>query len=450
MVYAGWLQYADTEIISNARTAALSGTLGGPRVQCSCGELQAALGESDEEYGDITNAPWYDLNTPESKDFFGLLGTSITGATDSTSERQWTELLTDGGVGGTARAASRELEYEVTALAASESGLSYGVAWLAAALGGTCQPGCRGEDLCAFTACPTRPTLGGDACTGTTGAPDPDWDPIAAGDRLQRQLLDVHLLEGPTVSERHHVQSGWIVNLTFTLKAGNPFWWRLPNLAVDTGADDLPPHWTDEVEDFDILASARCPQPVDCLDDNPYCTGQDSPFGDEPFPGSDPNDPTSLLDPCYPIEPFTARRWIYNLGVEPLAPDWFDKAPILTFFSGSRPMHRLTVRWYTNPRNSRPDGQLDPCHACAELTVPWIPAHTTLTIDGRTRRAYVNCRGAGRMTSDVTLYGAKAAAYGWPTFGCTMPLQVEVIARSSTLARDSQYQLHMAPREEAC
>lgn len=469
MVDTSWLMFAGTEIINAARTAAYAGRAG-IAVSCSgCAELAASLG--DEPYRDPVSddAPWYDPNVVESKDFHGLVGIEFTGASDGTMDRQVTEYLGDGGVLGASRHASREIGVKALMFASTKAALSYGMSWLATALeGSACAHGCAGDELCVYASCPTRPSLptDDDDCTGS-GIWDPTWDPITGGpngpggDQLQRTLYDVGLTEGPSLESETTLSSGYVAEVSFTLAAGNPWWWRRP-VTVLTQA--TPPDYQDVVPGYCVLNTNQCPHPaqctkactlgatpcpapVDCLDANPYCTGSNKPWPDEPFPGSDPND-ERLRDPCYPTMAFTAARAMWRIPTKAM-PHWQATAPVFEIHAGTLPLHRVTVRWYANPTNRVPTGALDPCDACAEMTIPWIPANTTLTLDSRTRTTTVNCRDQGAVSSSVTVYGPKGGAYNWPAFDCATPLIAELMVLNNSLTPTMTWRVDLASRTGA-
>ncbi|MBA8827910.1 hypothetical protein FHX42_005317 [Saccharopolyspora lacisalsi] len=384
-----------------------------------------------------------------------MVGLEFTGASSGTAERQWTELLSDGGVAGALRRGSRELECRVMLLAANAEALSWGKAWLASTLRGShCQTGCSGDQLCVYAACPEprmvpdpdAPDPSPEDCSGAGGLmPEPGWTPVSGGDRVQRTLFDVSLIEGPTLEQERQVTGGWTAEMTFTLKAGSPHFYRIPELVYS--AQDGPPPYRDVLDNYDIMASAMCPAPVDCMDSSPYCGPGSSPWGDEPFPGSDPNNPGVLLDPCFPTAPFRAQRGVLPVP-RGLTPGWLEKVPIITVHSGSQELRRVTVRFYTNPQGLPPGPELDPCQACTEVTIPWIPARTIITLDGRTRDVLVNCDDAGQTTTSATLYGPRGDEFSWPVFECATPLFVEVLALQASISPDMWYTLEFAARQD--
>lgn len=274
-----------------------------------------------------------------------------------------------------------------------------------------------------------------------------EWDAYAEADQLLRTVYDVALIEFADDEERARINGAWTATLTFTVKAGNPSWFAQPVTLLDTRRADqfTPPTVRDTIDGYRITEVEDCPQPVDCLAASPYLQDK-GPWGEEPFPGSHPSDPY-FQDPGYPTKPFTAQRAVY---VSPggITPEWWEKVPIIEAYSGRADMHRVTIRFHANPRN-KPVGQLDPCDACDEITIPWIPARTKVRVDGRTRSVEVKCPDGNVLTSDVVLYGRLGTLLEWPVFDCGLPMHIEVIAQAGTVAQDAWYRLQWAARLDA-
>lgn len=273
-----------------------------------------------------------------------------------------------------------------------------------------------------------------------------EWNPEDAARDMVRHLYDVALSEFGDDGERSRINGAWSATVTFTLKAGNPSWYYEPRTLLDTRQPNTArPLVTDVLNDYRIDAVAKCPEPVDCLAQSPYLQNK-GPWGEEPFPGSNPADPV-WRDPGYPTRPFTARRAVY-LETSAPTPGWLERVPILDLYSGHQDVHRITIRWYANPRGQQPR-ELDPCDACAEITLPWLPARTKARLDGRTQRVEVTCPDKHVLTSDVVLYGPLGGLLQWPVFDCGTPLITELIAQDGTLAPDAWYRLRWAAKADA-
>lgn len=461
MAFEGWVSFGGVELVNNARAAAYAAG-SGITVARWWPDLPASLG--DVPYTDpITDdASWVDTSRVESRAFYGLLGLELIGAGKASTARAWTELITDGGVPGAGRRGSKEIEVRAVAFAADQAALSYGLAWLASALRGSlCGTDCAGDELCVYAACPTRPLLPGTG--GCDAQPlDPFWDPITGsengpgGDQLLRRLFTTALVEGPEVTGITHVTGGLTANVQFTLRSGTPYWYCEPVFVLRgdglTGTSQ-PDVYRDTIAGYDPWSwQLTCPEPVNCLDGDPFCSVSAAPPAAAPAPP----------DPCFPNNPannradipgqpgqthtFTAARVVFSVP-RGTGADWLEKVPIIRLGTGSAPVQRLIVRWYDNPTEVPCGGNLDPCDACAEIQVPWVPRGSVLTLDGRTSRASLDCAGPGPELTAPRLYGPSGAAFRWPVFECSVALCCEVLVEAAA-APDSWMEIHMATRQD--
>lgn len=468
MAYEGWLSFAGTELINNQRTATYANRAG-MSVRHRARSLAASLGDAPYLDPATDNAPWYDDNVPESGRFFGVYGTSLAGADKSTLTATWTELLTDGGVPGAYRRASKEVQVQATLLAADTAALSYGLGWLASALrGSSCTPVCTGDQVCVYAAAPTAPQLADGSACGS-GIPDSTWDPVLGntvapgGNKLVRTLFEVATISGlePVSSGGASgqtlmpMQGGVACAVQWTFRGGQPYWYADP-IPVGSHGRGVPntAAWTDFITNYDPWGwQASCPVDTTCLDDDPYCT----------VTTPDPVAAPTVVDPCFPNNPandndgsdgnppqshiFDAARVIFSIP-RSVGPGWLEKVPVIQVFSGTAPMQRLIMRWYNNPRGAACDSQLDPCLSCAEINVPWIPANTLLTLDGRTRRASLDCAGA-TLPTEPRLYGPAGGLFEWPVFECATAMCLEVIASQDDLAPEAWITVATATRQDA-
>lgn len=407
--------YADLacgEIINSARAAAYA------EAAClltgcdPCPGLATAI--SDAPYADpVTDpAPWYDPNLPESARFLGVMGLSAAGFSASTMSRTPVQLVGDGAALGVAQRAHREIAYTVLLLALDECALAYALEWLSAALqGGPCEGACGGSELGAYACCPT-----GD------------------GTRQLRHLYGVGLLDGPQITQTTPFPDGIIAQVTFTLAAAVPWVYREP---LDTGTA-----WvtlaagTQLTFDPDEIYS-ECAEAVPCLDD-PTCPPPPLPVR-APVP----------VDACYPTGTGTFYRSVISL--KPMdQPQWLEAVPVLELDTGATALRRLIVRFWANPLGSDCSEVADPCAACTDIQIPYLPAGSKLTVDGRTQTAQVECPQGplGTATSAPTLYGPLGASFQWPTFACPAGLCIEILSTTSSTAADARARVLLVPRSD--
>jgi hypothetical protein len=404
-VYPGYLNVACVEIINNERTAAYAGAIG-ENGQCEggtvpitcdrCPDLPMALGHDPYISPAMDDAPWYDPVRLASADFLGIMGGSIEGLTDATFTRTPVPLIGGGSAIGPLHREHREMAFTVTAIARSECGLSYGMEWLARALSADpCEQGCGGVEATMFACCPEN--LAG----------------VTADDEL-RHFFNVGILDGPTVTERVWVNETTVwATVTFTLVAGNPYIFGEP---LDTGDD-----WTSIAGGDDVQAD---PDDVfqKCLPPRPCA--QDDACPRPPLPPA----PPAPLSPCYVQG--TAAFKVARIQVQAEEyPLWAELVPLVEVMPGSQDLRRLLVRFWFNPADAEcGTEELDPCDSCGDVNVSFVPAGSTLTVDGRTQRSEIACetefRGVARSAPD--LYGAEGGLFTYPYFPCPGGLCVEV------------------------
>lgn len=409
-----------TELINSVRAATYAQLYCLP-IECdACPEIPCALGHGDPidpytPYVDpVTDqAPWFDPAVPESANLLGFMGLDVSGFNSSTLGRTPVPLVGDGSALGIARRSHRVITYTVLMIVRDECALSYGLGWLAAVLGGCCDDGCNGAQLDVFACCPT--------CDGCTA---------------MRNLQDVALLEGPSVDSMEYLTDGILVKLTFSLIAGKPWIYRNPLPASETWHDltagTLVTLNPDTVYD-------QCVQPGDCLED-PLCPSPSLPSR-VPVP----------VDPCYPTGSATFRRTVISIPTNDV-PNALQMVPVLELEVGATDLRRLIVRFRASLTGTDCNDPLaDPCGICGDLQVPYLPAGSFLTVDGRTQRATLECStpGVGSSTSSPPLYGAKGDAFQWPVWSCPEGMCIEILTTSATTGAGTRARVLMVTRSDA-
>jgi len=406
-----YLELAGVEIVNSARAAAYSVARGVP-VQCDpCPELAGALG--DLAYTDpVTDrAPWWDPGVPGSSGVLGVMGMSVAGFNASPLGREPVQLVGDGAALGVARRSHREIAYTVLLLTTGECALSYGLEWLAAALGGSACGTCDGDEMCVFSCCPVD------------------------GTRELRHLYGVGLLDGPQVTDTQYLPTGHVIaTVTFSLAAGVPWIYREP-LDTLTGWVSLAGGTSISVDPDQVYE--RCIEPTPCLED-PDC----------PAPTLPPRPPVPV-DACYPSGRDQFLQSV--IGLRPVdQPQWLETVPVLEVVTGRRAMRRLVVRFWTDPSGDCA-ATTDPCRACAAIQVPYLPARSVLRVDGRTQRAVVECPQGptGTAAGAPTLYGPQGRRFEWPTFACATGLCIELLSLEETTADNARARVLLVPRSDA-
>lgn len=439
-IWDGYLDFAGTEIINTARAVAYARGAGLP-VRCQeCTTLHLALGDEPYVAPNVDTAPWYDASVPESGQFLGVMGMSVSGLSSSTITRTPVSLVGDGSAIGAARRAHREIAFTVALIARGQRGLSYGIEWLAAALqGASCGATgvCDGGEMCMFSACPTETIADTECPTGDATeiiTEDPDG---TLGDAELRHLFDTAVLEGAALGEVRYLSGGFLwADATFTVVAGKPWIFREPVMTLT----DWVPLGTQAIVgplDPDAVYD-ECETAEPCLDD-PTC----------PTPAMPPRPPIPA-DPCYEGGAALFRRAL--IEIDPISPpDWLEMVPIIEVSTGSAEMRRLIIRFWTNDSSQPCSSLSDPCNACLDVSVSYLPAGALLTIDGRVQRAQVGCPQGdqGYVTTTPYIFGTAGQTFAWPVFSCPTGLCVEVLSLASATAGNAQARVRMVPRSDA-
>lgn len=430
-MFTGFLSLSGNEVINNARAATYAASLGITTVNCGdCAGLARALWDDPYSSPDMDDAPWWDPSVPDSKDYAGLLGLDITGIAKSTGYHDVVSLTTDGSALHPLRRTHREIQVKALSLARTQSALSYGFSWLASVLrGGVCTPGCAGDTLCFLTACPPCPD----------GA-----DSDVCADPYLRTLFNCGLLSMEEPADVKKIGGGYMATVTFTIAAGDPHIYREPTLivAADQPGDEVIANYDpavstacDNAEDISCLVSQR---PTTPTSEWPVCTAPPAPIL-PPIP----------IDGCFPKGKFTAARQVFSLPAGQV-PVWAEKVPYIVIRAGDRRMERIILRWYGNPTERDCTGALDPCAACAEINIAFIPKGSTLTIDGRSEVASVDCPGGpGVDTAEPQIYGPGGSPFVWPVFNCADARCLELIAKYGTIATNASVEVYYAVRQDA-
>lgn len=465
MPFLGYMEYGGVEILNEARTQAYAQRAGVGMACPPCQGLLDALGGVSYNTPKADRAPWYDPHYPESQRVLGFLGMDVVGTGQSTATRTPTEAVGDGSVIGPLRMAHREIQVTLAAIALDQCALMYALGWLAHVLkGNSCQSNeCSGLTLCMYSCCPE----------------DDDGDVPGQRSKYMRHFMDVGLMEGPTMisltggaaggsggdssltaggGETGTAGVGTIVNISgggsggcsgfgrsrggtavatgfeFMLVAGKPWAYADSIRVID---------WTRFVKGSKVTEFDPDQQRADCerqqslngpkCDENPHCD----------FPPGVPVAPVPV-DRCYPGRPYNAWRTVKT--VSPLAiPRQAEGVPYIQFETGQRPLENTLIRFYQNLQG-RDCTQYppDPCNACAEVFIPWLPSNSSINLDGRNQRAYARCRQEDptlrfvTTTQRVQLIGPGGTAFTWPAFPCGTGFCVEIVTSQQVTVIDEE------------
>ena len=129
-----------------------------------------------------------------------------------------------------------------------------------------------------------------------------------------------------------------------------------------------------------------------------------------------------------------------------------DLVPVVTIEAGeTAPIRNATVRFYLNPFGVDCENleDLNPCRACGDLTVSYIPPDGTLTIDGRLGRSWITCRTDQGLASHVpNVFGPMGGVSDIPVIACGPGICVEIIT-AANVPVDATARVELVPRQEA-
>lgn len=397
---AGWMAFDGTEVINSARLSRYLGTSAcapdNTSICVPCPELIAEVSDPPFFSPQADNAPWYDPAVPVSAEFLGIGGIDLEGLWMQPSE------VVDG-------VTVRDMTFRVVLAGRSEAAVSYGLAWLSMALRGSyCPTGsCIGGQMCIAVACPTDK------------APDP-----------VRTLVDVSALERPEVVQIWQAVGNTFWEVEFVMRSRNPAMFQDSqiNLAFALASGSL--------ETVNLIEAYQgCGEVAPCATD-PLC----------PRPVV-PEVPQAPIDACYPQDDFSALRQIASVEGASV-PSWLELIPVITIRAGSAPLRNVVVRFYQNPLGLGCDDLIgvDPCTACTDITILYIPAGGETLIDGRVSRVQTTC-----ISGDVdvpALYGPGGRTFSWPSFSCGYGLCIEAIAAAGADA-EAEIEVGLYTRWEA-
>lgn len=262
-----------------------------------------------------------------------------------------------------------------------------------------------------------------------------------------RQLKNVGLIDGPKILSQRRmgctsscgnsscVGDTLMIEVQFSLMAGNPY---LFGCSVCLAANEPFPinedpfcnwHKVFDGGDTSSCGADQCPPSVDCTVDV-GCPEADLPnipaFKDRCF--CDPIDPVQFCCPV-PADSFG---------------QFFDGAPVIEIYSGSKSMRATTIRFFNNPqgRDCCTIAE-DPCLNCDSLQIRFIPANSTMVIDGTTRTVTVQCPGMG---TPILADHLTVTPFAWPMLQCA-DFCICVETEGAQVATDATVTVLVTPRE---
>lgn len=387
-MYPGYMVLSGTEVFNAARTYAYASHAMpalGLRDLWHSEDLPLAAGDDPYESPQVDGAPWYDPNRPDTWGFLGLYPLAVEGGSDGTWEVTISQLSGDGAVASNGRRAGIEVVVRGLMVAVDEAALEAGMAWLRSVLTGalcdTGARGCGGGTLCYLTVLPP------------IHPESPDFTSVEdCVDPYHRTLYEVSLLDPPRVLRNMHPSVGAMREVTFSVHAGVPYAY---GLSVPVEYDPEPPTVVDEVlcepEVYEPIHDPDCPEP--------------------PTPPSPPAIPDACLE-----APETWTRYVLPIPADAI-PLWSDAVPVLSLTTGAEAARQVRIRFRPNPFGYDID-DLEECNFCGEFIVSYVPANSTMVIDGIRQVANVSVAGGPDLVASHLLYGSAGTPLDWPLLTC--------------------------------
>lgn len=348
-----------------------------------CSRIYNALGQAPYVDPKFDTAPWYHLNDPDSANFYGLYPLSIQGVDDSTSRTLVTEFTGDGGFQSQVRHGAKEIRIRGVMLGLNRDAVTAGIRWLRSVLDWVpCGRGdiCPGRELVFYRNCPGAATSA--AATGLV-------------EKYRRTMYQVEVLDGLRVTGEHKFKAGgWGAEVEFTLSVGVP--WAYSDFVPSVTSTGLTGVAVNEV---------TCPVLMDAYADLVL----------------DPND-GALPRPPAPPNVYTAAmpaNWSRYTAVIPQSTvaRWGRITPKIHVQAKANPIRMLRVRFYLD-NNSLPGLDVPECSWEGEFLVTYVPAWSTLTIDGVRRNAEVLIGGLYWRTATHLVLGSSGRPPTWPRMAC--------------------------------
>lgn len=379
-MYDGYLSFGGVEIINLQRVMAYLKTYA-PKLTLECPVpvgLNTALGHAAYVSPQADLAPWYSLNRPASAGFYGIFPGRIQGFEDSTREVESSQVLGDGGIHTSARYATREVRVKGTAFAASEEAMNDGMAWLREVLagdacGGTGGLGCVGHQVSTYTSQPIT---------------------IEEANERRRTFYKAQTIDAPKFSKVNTTKTVVSRYVDFTVEMGKP--WAFTNPVLQTTVD-LPTG-----SSFTDPANENC-----SLLDDPY-----NDFINDPYFTNivKPPRPATILPPNV-LKVTTWRRRTFAL-LATVMNRWGRVVPNIRITTSGTSAQHIRIRFYKGTAT------VSGCAYDGEFWVSYLPANSTLFIDGAKREAYVTLSNGKRVTGMHLLYGSDGRPFMWPSMGC--------------------------------
>lgn len=137
----------------------------------------------------------------------------------------------------------------------------------------------------------------------------------------------------------------------------------------------------------------------------------------------DPDLPVLATPPSAPAIPDIAlspildwTRYYLDIPAGNVA-EWAETIPVLTLLTQTLDVRQVRVRFHPNPFGWA-DSKVDPTAYCGEFLLSYLPANSSLTVDGVSESASASVAGSASQPASQLLYGTDGAPMTWPDLSC--------------------------------
>jgi len=186
--------------------------------------------------------------------------------------------------------------------------------------------------------------------------------------------------------------------------------------------------FTFEAVDFDLAAGI----PTNCniiVQNSEKYSGCEDPVFDDIFD-------SLIITDCACIPPFATRASseLVSFG------DWVDATAVIQVKTGPSILRHTVLEIFENPQElPLPSVDLDPwkCRArCGGLIIPYLPANSILTFDGRNRTVTLKC-GQSTQSGEKYVYSLDGTLFSWIDISC-VPLVISALAHPKYVTNDTK------------
>lgn len=380
-----------------------------------CDETVSSVPVAGYALPELDPAPWYDSNEPESKNFAGLLVTSVT--VSAPYGRNIAENIGDGTSLGRLRRKGRQIVVHGWLIGKTCCATQYGLQWLTSVLGDSpcVGQGCGGCDIDFLSCCPNM--SGEDAClSDVNGQPyvrEAGQTEYQRATDFFRRMKGVGVVEGPNVisckGNSCGCGCGALLEVEFTLQTSSPYVYSIGEVVLNqeplgtcTDFSLCDVNW---VVCADGESAPWCPTPTSACSDDPL----------NPLPALPPQPITSVPQGPGGI-PLQSQRTCVSVEAVKM---WGDSTLNIDIYAGpTEPMRNVIIQIYSNAMGlSCDDTFFDDCTTCSTLIFSYIPAGGTLHFSGEERTVTVECNGIVKPAFH-SVSSPTSVDFDWPDISC--------------------------------